>query len=165
MPLLETMIEVAKPWAKFYSKSHVAQGVIMFAHIGGMLWGGGLAVSADRSVWKLRRAGAEERARLLAEIDRLHVPVVVGLIIASLSGVLLFVADLETYGTSFLFWGKMAAFALLLVNGRWLQVQEQRMQKASGLIAGRWGALTIASWASMTLWFVVALGGVLLKNA
>jgi len=163
--MLDTLIELAHPWAKFYSKSHVTQAVVTFAHVGGMLWGGGMALAADRNVWKARRASVEERARLLAEIGRVHVPCVVGIAVAALSGVLLFVADLETYGTSWWFWGKMIAFSLLLINGRWLQVQEQRMQRTPGLITGKWSALTVTSWASMTLWFAVALGGVLLKNA
>lgn len=165
MPSLEALVEFAQPWAKFYAKSHVAQSALLFAHLGGMLWGGGLALAADRSVWKLRNASVDDRTRLLAEIGRVHVPCVVGIAIAALSGVLLFAADLETFATSPWYWGKMAAFALLLINGRWLQVQEQRLQAAPSAIAQRWSLLTVASRASMTLWFAVALGGVLLKNA
>jgi hypothetical protein len=164
MELIETLAELVKPWARFYSKSDLAQAVVLFAHLGGVLWGGGLALSADRSVWRLRTASAEERARLLVEIGRMHKPILAGLGVAALSGVLLLLADIETYGPSPWFWGKMAGFSLLLINGRWLQVHERRMQAKAGMIPTGWSALTVASAASMTLWFAVVLGGVLLMN-
>lgn len=163
--MLETFIELARPWAKFYSRSDVAQAVLLFAHLAGMLWGGGLALSADRSVWKLRRASAEERARLLSEIARLHAPIITGIIISAISGVLMFTADLETYATAPAYWRKMVFFAFLLINGRWLQVQERRLQGTPATIPAKWNVLTIASTFSMILWFAVMLGGVLLMNA
>ncbi|MBM3906558.1 MAG: hypothetical protein FJ363_00625 [Gemmatimonadetes bacterium] len=162
---LETLVELVRPWAKFYSRSDGAQTLLMFAHLGGMLWAGGLAVSADRAVWKLRTAAGEGRARLLAEISELHAPVLTGLTVAALSGVLLFTADLETYATSPRYWFKMGAFALLLVNGRWLQLQERRLQAAPATIPAGWRLLTVASSLSALLWFAVVLGGVLLMNA
>lgn len=162
MPSLETLVAAAKPWAAFYSDSKVAQGTLMFAHVAGMLWGGGLAIAADRALLKMRNAMAADRARLLAEVSRLHPSVIGGLALSALSGVLLFAADLETFATSPLYWGKIAAFALLLLNGRWLQVQERRLQKAPEKMAAKWGILSLASTFSITLWFVVTLGGVLL---
>jgi len=164
MPLLETLEAVVKPWAVFYSDSKPAEAVVLFAHVAGTLWGGGLAIAADRSVWKLRTAAVEERVRLLGEIDRLHTPVLAGLSLAALSGVLLTAADLKTFGTSPLWWGKMIAFALLLANGAWLQRQERRFRAAPATMDGKWQALRLASAFSFTLWFTVALGGVFLMT-
>ena len=65
MATLDTLVELAQPWAKFYSHSHAAQALLMFAHVGGMLWGGGMALAADRNVWRMRAASVEDRARLL----------------------------------------------------------------------------------------------------
>ena len=162
MPLLETLEALVKPWAVLYSDSKPTEAVVLFAHVAGTLWGGGLAIAADRSVWKLRTAAADERLRLLGEIDRLHASVLIGLSLAAISGVLLTTADLKTFGTSPYWWGKMIAFALLLTNGWWLQHQERRFRAAPATMDGKWQGLRIASAFSFTLWFTVALGGVFL---
>jgi hypothetical protein len=162
MSVLETIATAVQPWATFYSDSKVASAVVVFAHVGGMLWGGGLALSADRLVMRARSAGAEERARLLAEIEKIHTPVLVGLGISAISGVLLTASDIKTYGPSPVWWAKFVAFVLLLANGAWLQQQERRMQKAAGTVTTKWSPLTLASAFSMFLWFAVTLGGVLL---
>ena len=164
MALLETLEALVKPWAVFYSDSKPAEAAVLFAHVAGTLWGGGLAIAADRNVWKLRTAAVEERVRLLGEIDRLHVPVLIGLSLAAISGVLLTAADLKTFGTSPLWWGKMVAFALLLANGAWLQWQERRLRATPAVMDGKWPALRLASAISFTLWFTVALGGVFLMT-
>ena len=162
MPLLETLEAIVKPWAVLYSDSKPTEAVVLFAHVAGTLWGGGLAIAADRNVWRLRTVTADERLRLLVEIDRLHAPVLIGLSLAAISGVLLTTADLKTFGTSPYWWGKMIAFALLLANGAWLQRQERRFRAAPATMDGKWQALRIASAFSFTLWFTVALGGVFL---
>ncbi len=165
MIALDTLVELARPWAKFYSKSHAAQGVIVFVHVAGMLGGGGLAIAADRAMWKARAAAKDARGALLAEVDRTHTPVLIGLAMVVVSGLLMAAADVETFVPSLIFWGKMAAFALLLVNGAWLQSLERGMQRAPATIDAAWGKLALSSRLSYFLWFAVALGGVLLKNA
>lgn len=162
MSVLESLITVAEPWAKFYSDSTPTQAVVLFAHVGGMLWGGGLALSADRAVWKLRTAAAEERTRLLAEIGRLHAVVLTGLGISILSGLLLTAADLEEFATSPFWWRKVVMVGFLLANGAWLQRQERRMRATPATVLPKWKLLTVASALSITLWFTVVLFGVLL---
>lgn len=165
MPTLDTLVELARPWAKFYSKSHVAQTVVIFTHVAGMLGGGGLAIAADRTMWKARTAASDVRARLLSEVDRIHQPVLIGLALVVLSGLFMAAADIETFGPSPIFWGKMVAFVLLLANGAWLRSIERGMQRAPMGADAAWAKLTTASRISYALWFTVALGGVLLKNA
>lgn len=162
---LETLVAIVKPWAKFYSKSSPTQAVVMFTHVAGMLGGGGLAIAADRAMWKARTASDDVRNRLLAEVDSIHRPVVTGLALSAISGVLLTAADLETFVTSPIWWGKMIAFALLLANGAWLQSMERGARKQPGTMSSAWAKLTLSSRLSYTLWFAVALGGVLLTNS
>lgn len=164
MPLLETLELVVKPWAKFYAKSSPTQDVVLFAHIAGMLGGGGLAIAADRAMWKARTATDEVRSRLLAEVGRIHRPVIIGLAMSLLSGVLLTASDLTTFVTSPVWWVKMAAVVLLLANGAWLQAVERGAQHAPATIPAAWKKLSLSSRISYTLWFAVALGGVLLTN-
>ncbi len=162
MSLLETLEAVAKPWEKFYSKSSPTQAVVLFTHIASMLGGGGLAISADRALWKARRASEEVRRQLLAEVATIHRPVIFALTLSVVSGALMVTADLATFATSPVYWGKMAAFVLLLVNGAWLQSIERGARKAPATMPSAWKRLTVSSRISFTLWFVVALGGVLL---
>lgn len=162
MPLLETLEAVFKPWAKFYSKSSPTQAVVIFTHVASMLGAGGLAISADRAMWRARKASDEVRSRLLAEVESLHRPVIIGLTLSALSGALMTAADIKTFGTSPVWWVKMLAFGLLLANGAWLQSIEQRAQKAPGTLPAAWNKLTTASVISYSLWFAITLGGVLL---
>jgi hypothetical protein len=165
MPTLETLVELAKPWAKFYSKSHATQAVVVFTHVAGLLGGGGLAIAADRAMWKARKATGEVRARLLAEVGATHRPVIIGLTMLAVSGVLLTTSDLETHLKSPIWWGKMVAVVLLLINGARLQSVERAMQRAPATIDAAWPKLERSSRLSYLLWFAVVLGGVLLKNA
>lgn len=162
MPLLETLEAIVKPWEKFYSKSSPTQAVVIFTHIASMLGAGGLAISADRAMWRARKASDEVRSRLVAEVESLHRPVVIGLALSVLSGALMTAADLKTFGVSPVWWGKMIAFGLLLANGAWLQSIERGAQKAPATIPAAWNKLSAASVISYMLWFAVALGGVLL---
>jgi hypothetical protein len=165
MPSLDTIVELAKPWAKFYAKSSPAQAVLVFTHLAGMLGGGGLALTADRAMWKARTATDEVRARLLADVDATHRPVIIGLTMAVVSGALMTAADLKTFVPSPIYWGKMVAFVLLLINGAWLQSIEHGVQRAPATGAAAWAKLVLSSRFSYVLWFAVVLGGVLLKNA
>lgn len=162
MPILETLVAAVEPWATVYADSAPTQAVVLFAHVGGMLWSGGLAISADRTVWKLRTAAAEERTRLLSEIGRLHPAILTGLGISALSGLLLTTADLEVFVTSPFWWRKVVMVGFLLANGAWLQRVERRMRATPATVLPKWKVLTVASALSITLWFTVALFGVLL---
>ncbi len=164
MEMLDTLVELAKPWAKFYSKSTPTQNVILFAHLGALLGAGGIAVAADRAIWKARAATDEVRTRIVAEVAGAHRPVIIGLVFAMLSGALMTAADLETYVTSPVWWGKMGAVALLLANGAWLRSIEQTALRTPTVAPAAWAKFTLSSRLSLTLWFVVVLIGVMLGN-
>ena len=101
----------------------------------------------------------------------MHRPVVAGLAIVNLSGVLLFLADVKTYAASLAFGLKLLLVALLLVNGLWMTRVE------GALIAGRdgpadagpradraWRRLRLASAASAFLWVATTFVGVVLTS-
>lgn len=164
MELLDTLVEFLKPWAKFYSKSTPVQNAILFAHLAGLLGGGGLAVAADRAIWKAAAATDDVRARILADVAGTHRPVIMGLVLAALSGALMTAADVETYVTSLVWWGKMCAVALLLANGAWLRSIERATVRTPGVPPAAWAKFTRSSRLSLALWFVVVLIGVMLGN-
>lgn len=165
MPSLETLVELARPWAKFYSKSQVAQGIVLFSHIAGMLGGGGLAIATDRAIWKARTAASDARRALLSDVDCTHRPVITGLALVVISGMLMAAADIETFSQSPIYWSKMCLFVLLLANGYWLLTIERGIRRAPGTLDAAWAKLARSSRISFFLWFAVVLGGVLLKNA
>lgn len=164
MEMLDTLVELMKPWAKFYSKSTPAQNLILFAHLAGLLGGGGLAIAADRAIWKARAAADDARARLLADVAAVHRPVIIGLVFAVLSGALMTAADLETYLTSPVWWLKIGAVALLLANGAWLRSIERAAVRTPTVPPAAWAKVTLSSRLSLTLWFAVVLIGVALGN-
>lgn len=164
MEMLDTLVELAKPWARFYSKSTPAQNIILFAHLAGLLGGGGLAIAADRTIWKVRAAPDEVRMRVLAEVSGVHRPVIIGLVFAVLSGALMTAADLETYVTSPVWWTKMCVVALLLANGAWLRSIERTALRNPAMTPAVWAKFTLSSRLSLALWFAVVLIGVALGN-
>lgn len=164
MEVLDTLVEFLKPWARVYAKSTPAQNVILFAHLAGLLGSGGLAIAADRAIWKARAATDEVRARVLAEVAGVHRPVIIGLVFAMLSGALMTAADVETYVTSPVWWGKIGAVALLLANGARLRSLGGAALRTPGVAPAAWAKFTLSSRLSLTLWFVVVLIGVMLGN-
>lgn len=164
MEMLDTLVELAKPWARFYSKSTPTQNVILFAHLAALLGGGGVAVAADRAIWKARAATDDVQARVLAEVAGAHRPVIIALVCAVLSGALMTASDVATYVTSPVWWGKMCAVALLLANGAWLRSLEGAASRTPGVAPAAWAKVTLSSRLSFTLWFVVVMLGAMLGN-
>lgn len=116
-------------------------------HIVALLIGGGIAVSADRTF--LRSGRVDERAAA-------HRPVQVSLVVLFVSGVMMALADLETFLTSPFFWIKLALVAALIVNGLFLM----RAERSSNI-----ARLRATSRMSFTLWVLTAIAGTVLTNA
>ncbi len=161
MTILETIARVAEPWARAYGDSTLLMNGVTFTHVAGFLVAGGLALSADRAV--LRNGGPGAPAFDPAAFESVHAPILLGLGVTILSGVLLFLSDVQTFATSPVFWSKMGLLALLLGNGAALRRTAQRM--ASSAEPGRaWQALRRSAQASSILWLVAVLTGVMLVN-
>jgi uncharacterized membrane protein len=154
------LVTLFEPWASYYSDSHLAQTLVTFAHIGGLVVGGGTAITADRGT--LRMASDVDRRRHLLEIGRSHRLVVASLVVVVISGLLLFASDLETYWGSPIFWMKMALVAVLLVNGARMQRVERKATLESVVSSAQWAAMRGTARASLILWLAITLAGVAL---
>ena len=132
-------------WAHLYNDNHAVNTAVTFAHFAGVLVGGGLALSADRAAF----------SRLGPGIDpRLHRWVLGALGVVFVSGMLMMLADLETYLTSAVFWIKMALVVGLLANG----YARVRVEARGGVWLRRTSAL------SASLWLLTLLAGTMLAS-
>jgi len=153
--------ELAETFSSWYSNSAAIRSSIAFAHVGGLVAGGGSAIAADRATLLAIARGGPSVA---AEIDRLqgaHRMVLAGLAVVGLSGVLLLLANFDEYLVSRVFWVKMALVAALFLNGAWLAVAAARARRGD---AKEWRTLRIACLTSLALWFATTLLGTVLPN-
>ena len=163
MPIVETLTRLAEPWASAYGDSKLLMNGVMFGHVGGFLVAGGLAIAADRAVIRATNAGADARRVHLSEFHAVHAPVLVGLAVTFATGLLLFLADVETFATAPVFWIEMGSLALLLANGAGLRRAAHRLD--TGEAPDRdWQALRRSAAASTLLCLVAVLTGVMLVN-
>ena len=144
-------------WTELYSNSPVWRSVILYAHIGGILVGGGSAVAIDR----LTLLSPPNDAHQLRVVGGVHRLVITAIVFIALSGSLMLAANLETYIVSKVFWTKMLLVVLLLGNGLRMLRAEQAVR--AGAPSG-WGRLRSASLASLVLWLLIALFGAVLRN-
>ena len=148
-------------WTTIYSNHATLRTAVAFAHVGGLVGGGGCAIAADRATLLLTHRDPAPWDAHFATIRRDHRIVVLGLVLIFISGGLLAAADLSTYLDSKVFWIKMALVAALLVNGTVLVRAEGHA--ASGQAAGL-RLLHRASAISLALWFLTTLLGTALPN-
>jgi hypothetical protein len=148
-------------WTTIYSNHATLRTAVAFAHVGGLVGGGGCAIAADRATLRLTHRDPAPWAAHFATIRRAHRIVVFGLVLIFVSGGLLAAADLATYLGSKVFWIKMALVAALLVNGTVLVRAEGHA--ASGQAAGL-RRLQRAAAISIALWFLTTLLGTALPN-
>lgn len=173
--LLARLADAAAPWQSLHADSAAVSSAVLFAHLGGLLIGGGLAVAADRATLRLGLpqsgdddARTADRARHAAELRALHRPVLAALALMLGSGVLLALADVEGFATSRAFYVKLALVVLLLANGLRLRRAEQAVNAApagdAGALDAGWRRLRAASAASLVLWVATVLAGVVVSN-
>lgn len=156
------LVSLCQSWADYYSDSHLAQTLVTFAHVGGLVVGGGIAIAADRGT--LRVTSDVDRRRHLLEVAQIHRVVVGSLVVVVLSGLLLFGSDVEAHWTSPIFWVKMALIVLLLANGARMQRIETAAAADTMPVSAHWSALRGTSIASLVLWLATTLAGVALIN-
>ena len=158
-PIITNAVET---WASVYAASPALRTVVSFAHVAGLVGGGGCAIAADRAALVAWRSGATERESYLRWLPRTHRAVLAGLAAVIVSGALLALADLDAYWASRAFWIKMAFVVALLLNGAVLAGAGRRV--AAGEATG-WRALRVTSVLSLCLWFLTTLLGAALPNA
>jgi hypothetical protein len=161
--LLDTLDPLVGPWADLFNHTSWLQTLVACLHVGGTLLGGGLAIAADRTTLRATRDHTDVPPHILPELADVHRPVLVALIVTTVSGFLLFAADLDALWVSWVMWTKLGLFVLLLVNG-WLIVRtEAALAHSYGDLAA-WTRLRRFSLVSQALWFGVALTGTALLN-
>ena len=165
--LVERLAAVAEPWRSAYSDSAAISTAVLFTHLAALVIGAGLALAADRATLRSWRATPPERERHLAELAHTHRPVVVALGVLFVSGALLFLADVESYATSPVFYVKMGLVALLLANGFSMTRAEGALRAGavrSGEADRLWRRLRTSALASGTLWLATLLAGTMLAS-
>ena len=163
----------AEPWRHVFAHSPWLSTVVLFGHLGGLLAAGGLTVASDRATLRLDPDDAADRRRHLSDLARLQRPVGCAFAVALLSGALLFLADVEAFALSRIFWTKMALVALLVANA----VVSARLDKALRRdVSGahpeavtlrrdrRWRRRRFGAMVSAVLWFGLVLTGAALAT-
>lgn len=157
-----SVVSLLEPWAGFYSDSQLTQTVVTFAHVGGLLVAGGIAIATDRAT--LRMASDVDRRRHLLEAAQVHRLVVTALVTVILSGILLVAADIEALWGSWIYWAKMLLVALLLANGWRMQRIEAAASRDAVPTAAQWNVVRGTAMTSLALWMATTLAGVALIN-
>ena len=169
--ILQTVATAVKSWAALFSDSRVVSSTVTFFHLGGLLFAGGTAVASDRATFRALRGTPEDRGRLLVELGNSHAWVLAGLSVIFVSGLLLALSDVKTFGNSPIYWTKMSLVALLLANGTLLQRTEQKLRAGGLQTPSRapkeqlWSRLRFAAATSMMLWTAIVLAGVILVES
>jgi hypothetical protein len=169
--ILQAVANAAKPWASLYSDSTAISSAVTFLHLAGLLFAGGLAISTDRATFRALRGTDEDRNRLLLDLSNSHSWVLGGLSVIFVSGILLALSDVKTFGYSPVYWTKMSLVVLLLLNGALLQRTERKLRAGSLLIQSTaprqrlWSRLRFAAATSMVLWTAIVLAGVILVES
>lgn len=165
--IIATLTQWFAPWQTLYSGSKVLESAVTAIHLIALLFGGGLAVAADRAMLRAMRAGPDARAHALEALQATHRPVLIALAMSFLSGLALATADVNTFAHSPVFLVKLTLVALLCSNGLLLVVTERalRAQALVDATAPLWRRLRAATWLSITLWTSLVVAGTTLVNA
>ena len=153
--------EIADTWASLYSNSAVLRSGVSFAHLGGLVASAGPAIAADRALLRAVRRGHNAVTAELETMRTTHILVVSGLAAVTASGILLMLADLDSYLQSTAFWVKMALIVALTLNGLVLVRADRLVARGPRGVS----VLRGASIASVVLWFATTLAGAVLPNA
>jgi uncharacterized membrane protein len=174
--IVASLVHTFAPWQTMYANSKVVSEGVTALHLVAMLFGGGYAVAADRTVLRSRRTAPIDARRLLAEMHALHVPVVIALVVLTITGAAMAAADVETFASSPVFAAKLGIVVLLLVNGLLLLRAERKLDRFGHDAPamddsqirqqrGLWRNLRATAWASAALWTVAVVVGVMLTNS
>jgi uncharacterized membrane protein len=168
MPIVATLAHTLEPWKSLFSDSKAVASVVTGVHLLGLLFGGGLAVAADRSTLRALKRAPADRAAALAELHAVHRPVLIALVLLFASGVAFATADIETFVSSPYFYLKLALVTLLLANGAVLERTERALRRAgatTGAETRLWRRLGTTSRLSLFLWTCTVVAGTVLANA
>ena len=161
--VVSALVKLADPWAKLFSHSKGVSAGVTFLHLAPLVFAAGAAFAADRATLRAAKAGAAERTRQLQEIMASHRIILSGLALSFVSGILLFLSDVETFLGSVYFWVKLGLVGLLLLNGFFMTRTEKKLV-ASGESVALWARMRTIALLSAVLWLATTLAGVVLKE-
>ena len=163
VPDLATVDALAEPWQQLYAHSTVVATLVLFGHVGGLMVAGALTFSTESGALRLDPADAGERERYLRVVARSRSVIGFALAIAMVSGFLLFLADLEAFAVSRVFWAKMLLVVLLLANAFIASRLDARLRRTDDAATerhdGLWRRRRASAWATAVLWFALVLSG------
>jgi hypothetical protein len=167
MTLVQSLAHTFAPWQSLYADSKGVAAAVNSVHLIGLLFGGGLAVAADRTTLRALRGSPSDRHRALTELGTVHRPVLIALTLLFVSGAALAAADVETFAASPIFLIKLGVVALLLVNGAVLARTEGalRRENPEQIRDLLWRRLRTTTYLSLMLWTGTVLMGTVLVNA
>jgi len=149
-------------WNSIYSNHALLRTAVNFIHVGGLMLGGGCAITADLATIEAVREGPIGRSSQLHVLKRTHTIVVTGIAALAVSGLLLVASDVDTFLHSRIFWLKMGLMALLLLNGVLMLLGERRVLRGD---TRAWKRLHRVAVSSLLLWFLTTLAGAALTNS
>ena len=167
MNVVQSLAHLFAPWQSLYGDSKTVAAVVNAVHLTGLLFGGGLAVAADRTTLRALKGERTDRMRALAELGAVHRPVLLALGVLFVSGVALAGADVETFAASPIFWLKLGVVAHLLLNGAVLARTEHELRRLPPGEPSRgrlWRRLRVATYLSVGLWTGTVVIGTVLVN-
>lgn len=124
---------------------------------------GGLAIASDRAILRSSGGQVARRQVRLEDLADTHRPVLIALSLVFASGLLFFLADLDTFLTSWVFWLKMGLVAMLMANGL-LLLRAERAVARDPNSAASWRGLRRRAATSLLLWLAITLAGTTLVN-
>jgi len=174
--LIDTVAALVQPWADLYAENATLSTGVLATHILGMFVGGGMAISADRTILRSRPGTSDAVRAVVADLSTTHSVVIGALIVTVSTGLALLTSDVSNFAVSRVFWIKMAAFATLLLNGLRMQRVEKRVlltvggtivtpeEGATPFPTKEWSRIRSAALTSLLLWMSIVVLGVVLSN-
>lgn len=163
---LQGIEQFLAPWQQAFSDSTAISTSVTAVHLLAMLFGGGLAIAADRTTLKLHSDNADQRRQHLVELNAVHRPVLIALGFQFFSGIAMLASDIRTFVVSPVLWIKLGLVALLLINGVVLVRTETALRRSQGGAepAGLWSRLNFNAVCSLALWSATLVAGITLVN-
>jgi uncharacterized membrane protein len=161
--LTGALAKLAEPWAKIFGDYKAVSAGVLFLHLVPLIIAAGAAFMADRDTLRFARGGPADRERQLRELASIHRVVLFGLTLSFVSGVLMFLSDVETFVGSVFLWIKLGFVALLLVNGL-MMTRTEKALAANVQSDALWTRMRTIALMSAALWLLTTLAGVVLKE-
>lgn len=163
VPGIATVDALAEPWQKLYAHSTVVATLVLFGHVAGLVVAAALTFSTEASALRLDPGDDTERRRYLRFALPARRAIGIALGVAMSSGILLFLADLEAFAVSPVFWAKMLLVVLMLANVGIAARLDARLIRGDDVAAHRHGRLwrrrRLSAWATAVLWLALLLSG------